>query len=231
MVRDLDRLLESAGVRPARREQVRSVMLRERLAAQAFTECWMLRLPATAPFMAQLSQAGLIRRLGRVAMLLTAVYLVEIGAGPDRCRGAGRQAGPRLARCVAVDVAVGHPLRLSAGWLEATFALDLGRILKRRLLAGALRINIDAVRHQGAGQIIGRVMESQALVSLMLGGGMAVIVAGCGTGVRRLDPVGRCRRIPASAGAADLAGRNGGHLLSLLSATARLVRDAPRYDA
>jgi ATP-binding cassette subfamily B protein len=47
------------------------------------------------------------------------------------------------------------PLRLCAGWLDATFALDQGRILKQRLLAGALGMDIDAVRHQGVGQLIG----------------------------------------------------------------------------
>jgi ATP-binding cassette, subfamily B, bacterial len=178
MVRDLDLLLENAGVHTARRERVRSVMLRERLAAQAFTECWMLRLPATAPFMAQLSQAGLIRRLGWVVVLLIGMYLVEI-SGWALIGAAVLNGRLDLAWLVAWQLMLlsGIPLRLSAGWLEATFALDLGRILKRRLLAGALRIDIDAVRHQGAGQIIGRVMESQVLESLVLGGGMAVIVA------------------------------------------------------
>jgi ATP-binding cassette, subfamily B, bacterial len=69
------------------------------------------------------------------------------------------------------------PLRLSTAWLDATFALDLGRILKKRLLAGALRMDIDAVRHQGVGQLLGRVMESQALESLALNGGTAVVAA------------------------------------------------------
>jgi ATP-binding cassette, subfamily B, bacterial len=69
------------------------------------------------------------------------------------------------------------PLRLGAAWLDTTFALDLGRILKKRLLAGALRMDFDAIRHQGAGQLLGRVMESQALELLVLNGGMAVVVA------------------------------------------------------
>src|SRR6185312_6704466 len=69
------------------------------------------------------------------------------------------------------------PLLLSMRWLNATFALDLGRILKRRLLAGALRMDIDAVRHQGVGQLLGRVMEAQALEGLVLNGGLAVLVA------------------------------------------------------
>jgi ATP-binding cassette subfamily B protein len=56
------------------------------------------------------------------------------------------------------------PLRLGTAWLNGSFAVDLGRILKTRLLAGALRVDIDAVKHQGAGQLLGRVTESQALL-------------------------------------------------------------------
>ena len=96
--------------RPARREQVRSVMLRERLAAQAFTECWMLRLPATAPFMAQLSQAGLLRRLGWVVALLIGMYLVEI-SGWALIGAAVLNGRLDLAWLVAwqLAVAIGHP--------------------------------------------------------------------------------------------------------------------------
>ncbi|MBV9247965.1 MAG: ATP-binding cassette domain-containing protein [Acetobacteraceae bacterium] len=178
IIPDLDRLLESARVRKGRREQVRSLMLRERLAAQKVTGCWMLRLPATAPFVAQLSQAGLIRRLGWVIMLLMGMYVVEI-IGWALIGGGVLEGKLDLAWLIAWQLLLisGLPLRLSAAWLEATFALDLGRILKRRLLAGALRIDLDALRHQGAGQIIGRVMESQALETLVLSGGMAVTVA------------------------------------------------------
>ena len=83
----------------------------------------MLRLPATAPFMAQLSHAGLIRRLGRVGMLLTAVvYLVEIG-GWALIAAAVLDGMLDLAWLVAwlLMLLSGIPLRLSAGWLEATF--------------------------------------------------------------------------------------------------------------
>ena len=178
MLRDLDWLLETARVAPGRRDHVRSVMLHERLAAQTVAGCWMLRLPATAPFMAQLSQAGLLRRIGWVIVLLMGVYLVEI-VGWALIGAAvlgGRLDTAWLVAWLLLLVS-NIPLRLSAVWLEAGFALDLGRILKRRLLAGALRIDIDLLRRQGAGQIIGGVMELQALEALALNGGMAVTVA------------------------------------------------------
>ncbi|HMA09502.1 MAG TPA: ABC transporter ATP-binding protein, partial [Ramlibacter sp.] len=50
-------------------------------------------------------------------------------------------------------------------------------ILKSRMLAGALRSDIESVRRQGAGELLGRVLESQALESLALNGGFGVLVA------------------------------------------------------
>jgi ATP-binding cassette subfamily B protein len=178
LIRDLDRLLDTADVALHRRDQVQSAMLQERLASQMIDGCWILRLPATAPFLSQLTDAGLIHRLGWIVALLVGVYLVEI-IGWALIGAAALDGRLDLAWLVAwlLLLVSNIPLRLSAGWLDATFALDLGRILKKRLLAGALRMGIDAVRHQGVGQLLGRVMESQAFESLALNGGMAATVA------------------------------------------------------
>lgn len=178
LLRDLDRLLETAGVASECRDRVGSTMLRQRLATRRVDGCWILRLPPTAPFWAQLAHAGLTRRLGWLVALLTGVYLVEI-VGWALIGAAALDGRLDLAWLLAwlLLVVSNIPLRLGADWINASFALDLGRILKARLLAGALRVNIDAVKHQGAGQLLGRVMESQALEALALNGGMAVVVA------------------------------------------------------
>jgi ATP-binding cassette subfamily B protein len=176
--RDLDRLMEAAKVVPARRASVRSAMLRHRLAGQMVSGCWLLRLPATAPFFTQLKRAGLIHRLGWIIMLFIGVYLVEI-IGWALIGAAALDGRLDLAWLVAwlLLLVSNIPLRLGATWLDSTFALDLGRILKQRLLAGALRMDCDAIKHQGAGQLLGRVIESQALELLALNGGMTAFVA------------------------------------------------------
>jgi ATP-binding cassette subfamily B protein len=176
--RDLDRLLEAANVAPGRRDEVRSAMLRQRLAGQMVGGCWILRLSATAPFFTQLTRAGLIRRLGWIIALFISVYLVEI-IGWALIGTASLDGRLDLAWLVAwlLLLVSNIPLRIGTAWLDATFALDLGRILKKRLLAGALRMDFDAIRQQGAGQLLGRVMESQALELLALNGGMTVVSA------------------------------------------------------
>jgi ATP-binding cassette subfamily B protein len=51
-------------------------------------------------------------------------------------------------------------------------AIDVGGLLKQRLLAGALCLDPEDIRHQGAGQLLGRVMESEAVESLAIGTGL-----------------------------------------------------------
>src|SRR5262249_54024549 len=55
------------------------------------------------------------------------------------------------------------------------FALRIGALLRRRLLAGAARLDPEAVRGEGSGALLGRVLESEALEALVLGGGFSLL--------------------------------------------------------
>ena len=175
---EIDRLLNLADVPKRQQPKVKAVMIQERLAGKTITGCWILRLPPTAGFWRQLSQARLPRRVGILLSVFTLVYGLEIVdwslVGQAALNGR-LDFGWFSAWALLVLSLI--PLHLLGGWLDATFALDMGRILKQRLLAGALRLDLDFVKHQGAGQLLGRVMESQALESLALNGGFAVIIA------------------------------------------------------
>jgi len=46
------------------------------------------------------------------------------------------------------------------------------------LLSGALRLEPDEIRREGAGQLLGRVIESEALESLALSGGFLSFISG-----------------------------------------------------
>ena len=70
------------------------------------------------------------------------------------------------------------PLRLLLTWSQGSSAIGAAALLKQRLLYGALRVDLEEVRHQGAGQLFGRVMESEAVDSLALSGGFLALVAG-----------------------------------------------------
>ena len=68
--------------------------------------------------------------------------------------------------------------RLFTTWSQGLLALGAGGLLKRRLLYGALRLEPEELRSQGAGQLLGRVIESEAVESLALSGGLFTLLAG-----------------------------------------------------
>ena len=175
---EIERLLLLAEVPRRRWPQVRAVMLQERLVGKTIAGCWMLRLPPTTGFWRQLSHAALPRRVVLMLTVFTLVYGLEIIGWSLIGEAAlnGRLDFGWLSAWALVVLSL-IPLHLLGAWLDATFALDMGTILKKRLLAGALRLDLEAVKHQGAGQLLGRVMESQALESLALNGGFAVLIA------------------------------------------------------
>lgn len=175
---EIDQLIEMAGIPKDRRTTVRSAMLRERLGKQRLGGCWLLRLPPTTGFWQQLLYARLPRRVLLMLGVFVLVYGLEIlgwGVIGQGALGGRLDAGWLTAWALLVLSLI--PLQLLGHWLDSTFALDAGRILKQRLLAGALGMDLESVRHQGAGQLLGRVIESQALESLALNSSLTVLIA------------------------------------------------------
>jgi ATP-binding cassette subfamily B protein len=70
------------------------------------------------------------------------------------------------------------PFRLLATWSQGAFAVAAGGILKKKLLVAALRLDPERVRGSGMGDFVGRVIESEAVESLALSGGIAALTAG-----------------------------------------------------
>ncbi len=175
---EMARVLKAAGVKAARQDAVRTAMLRGQLATSRVCSIVMLRLPASAGFFAQLQAAGVIRKIGLILGVFALLYLLEIIGWKLVGSAAlgGRLDFGWLAAWVMLMITM-IPARLLGGWFEAGFALDTGRILKSRLLAGALALAPDSVKRNGIGHLISRVMESQALESLALNGGMTVVVS------------------------------------------------------
>jgi ATP-binding cassette, subfamily B, bacterial len=178
MIPEINRILDAAGVEDARYDTVRAALLRERLAVERVGNIWLFRLPASAGFWPQMKSAGVPRKMGIVLVVFALLYVLEI-AGWGLIGSAalgGRLDLGWLAAWVLLIITM-IPWRVLGAWFEAAFALDTGRILKSRLLAGALAMAPDRVKREGVGHLISRVMESQALESLVLNGGIAVVVA------------------------------------------------------
>lgn len=176
--REIDHVLQQVNLSESRRRQVSALMLEEHLANQLIADCWLLRLSPAAGFWRQIKDAGLLQRVAWMVIIFLLLYGLEIGGwgliGNAALEGRldfGWLGGWGLLVLSLI------PLHLLAGWLDARFALDMGRLLKKRLLTGALRLDLQTIQHQGAGQLLGRVLESQALEALALNGGFSVLVA------------------------------------------------------
>jgi ATP-binding cassette, subfamily B, bacterial len=176
---EVDELLAEAQVPPRQQAKAREAILRDRLAACEVGSCWLLRAAPGAGFWEQAKQVDLPK--GTLALLLAhaAEYLLwalswwMVGNWALQGR---LDKGWLLAWVLTLVTLV--PFRLAGTWLEGSLALRAGALFKRRLLYGALRLEPEEVRRQGVGQTLGRVIESQAVESLALTGGLQGLLAG-----------------------------------------------------
>ena len=186
LVADTERLVDEAGVRAANRSAVASALVEERLRARRLRGVWLLRIPSGGSFRAQLVAAGGRRQL----VLLALAHAAPVRTLDRRvvAAGAGGAAGP--ARCgVArgVDARAFHAGAAAAVWRcgsRAGWRSSAGALLKQRLLAGAFRLEPEEIRREGAGQLLGRVIEAEAVESLALGGGLHGVARRAGAGAR-----------------------------------------------
>lgn len=172
----VNRLLDAARLPTS--SPMRTALLREHLRHEPVEGVWLLRLPPSAPFFKQVQQTGLVRRLGGIVALHTAQYLLWLLAWWTIGRAAlqGRfDAGWLVAWLLLLLTLV--PLQLWVAWLQGHLSIHAGTLLKRRLLLGVLRSRLEAVRQQGVGQLLGRVIESEAVEALALSGGFLSFLA------------------------------------------------------
>jgi ATP-binding cassette subfamily B protein len=179
--RDIARMMTSVvsnDITERERAALSDAVTREQLGTLPIGGIWRLRLSPAAPFASQLSQAGLFKTLGGLVSIYALQYLLGltawwiIGAAVIE----GRIDSGWLVAWVLVLV-TGLPLQMIATWYQGLFAIGGGGLLKRRLLYGALRLQPEEVRNQGAGQLLGQVIESEAVESLALNAGFASMLA------------------------------------------------------
>jgi len=162
-------LLDGAGIPAVRHQRAARAILRDHLGPTSISPCWLLRLGPQAPFWQHVRQTLLTRHLLIVviALVLHACVWVTSWWVLGRAALDGRvDEGTLLAWILLLLMLV--PLSLFSGWSQGVVAIGAGGLLKLRLLFGALRLEPDETRHQGVGQHLARVMESEAVESLTL---------------------------------------------------------------
>lgn len=104
------------------------------------------------------------------ALLLASWAFIGYGSLSGRLDGAWMAA---WGLCLASTV----PLRVAASWLAGVVAIGCGGLLKQRLLAGAMMIDADLMRRKGAGELLGEVLETEAIERLGTSGGLETVLA------------------------------------------------------
>lgn len=173
----LEQLLDQIGLRGRERARAAEALVAENLGASRLGDVFLLRVPAGRSLALQARRSGLVRRLGVVALAHLGVHALFVASWYTIGRGAlagELELGWLQAWALLLITLV--PLRCVEAWSREVFTVGVGALFKRRLLAGALKHEPDEIRHQGAGQLLGRVLESEAVEALALSaafGGLA----------------------------------------------------------
>ncbi len=176
--RGLPKLLADAGIPEARRARVL-----EGIAAEGYAEATMGPFLVLAPhpsaaLLVHARHAGLPQTLAALltayagSMLAMLVSWWVIGQGTLTGR-----LDPGWLGAWALALLSTVPLGALSSHAQGKLAITAGRLMKQRMLHGALRLAPDAMRREGAGSLLGRVLESSAIESLFLGGSIGALLA------------------------------------------------------
>jgi ATP-binding cassette subfamily B protein len=174
----VEKMVSDAGIAPRRRDRTVRSILEGQLGGTLVDAGFIVRLPPGADFRRQLRDAGVGKRLA--TMVLTHAARYALIALSWWIIGSGALSGRLDVRWMggwALALLAQVPLFVATSWLQGRVAIDAGSLLKRRLLAGALAMPPDAMRLEGAGHLLGRVLEAESVEALTLGAGFAALTA------------------------------------------------------
>ncbi len=176
---EVEGLLERLALPARRAARARTALLRERLRGARLEGCWLLRLPPGASFWRQMQDEGLPGELARYLVTYGISFALVLLSWWMLGRGAlnGHLSRDWMLAWALILITLVVPRQMSI-WAQAKLAAGAGTLLKRRLLHGALKLEPDEIRHQGAGQLLGRVIESEAMQTHALLGGFLATVGG-----------------------------------------------------
>jgi ATP-binding cassette, subfamily B, bacterial len=161
-----------------RHTNARRALLDTQLAGMSISVGWLLRSSPGAPFLSQLYRFGLCGR----ALRLVCAYAVAYGLwicmwwliGAAALEGHYDKGWWQAWVLLLISLVGSQAL---SNWWQTQFVTGTAALLKRRLMHGALRLDRDQVRREGGGQLLGQVLEAEAIENLALGGGLTAALA------------------------------------------------------
>ena len=174
----IDQLLEDAQVPEERRGRSKLAILRDQLGPQRIEAGWLLRLPPGANLISQFQINGLYKPV----FILIGMYFIQQVLSIASWFVIGRgifqghfEFGWLLAWALLLLFTI--PVMVIVNDAQSELSMGAGAIFKQRLLQGTLKLEPEEIRHQGMGQFLGRVMESEAVEMLALSGGFISLLS------------------------------------------------------
>ena len=173
-----EQLLEMASIPQNRQRKVGRALINSWLGTDIIPVGWLLRPSPAASLKTHIRQTSLIQELAgwmgafaaqQILFLLSWWLIGRVILG-------GETDGQWIWVWILLLVS-SIPFQLAVTWMQNRFIETVGVIFKQKLLYGALRMNPDHIRHLGMGQILERVMETEAVEMLAIGGGLTAVIS------------------------------------------------------
>ncbi|WP_308366052.1 MULTISPECIES: ABC transporter ATP-binding protein [unclassified Microbulbifer] len=171
-------LLENAGIAEGRRAGAARALLDESLAHESIGACWLLRQPPGLPLWRQMRQKGLHWKLaGLIASHACQYLLFLLGWWLIGVAVLAGRADPGWFAAWVLLLFTQIPFALLTTRLQGIVSVETGTLIKKRLLAAALRMAPGKIRHMGSGQMLSRVFDAENIESDALHGGFLILLA------------------------------------------------------
>ena len=171
-------MLGNAGVATDRRPRVQQAILKEVIGSTMRQGGWLLRVPPSAHLWHQARQAGLMGIAWTLIGSYFAQLLLTIASWWMIGQGAltghfdwGWLLGWALLLLTTL------PFQAWVNLMQSQLAIGIGAIFKQRLLYGVLQLDPEEIRHQGAGQFLGRILASDTVEQLGMASGFVAVLA------------------------------------------------------
>lgn len=167
-----------SGIAHQRLPKAQTTLVAEQMGSQRFGGCWLLTVAGHSSIWQQVRHQRLVRYLLLVVALTLLQQLVLVASWRFIGQGVFQQGFSSAGLTTwALLLLTSIPLSLFANWAQINITLNLSRLARTRLLRGILNLQPSAIRYLGAGQFLERVMQTESLQALLIGGGFGVITA------------------------------------------------------
>jgi ATP-binding cassette subfamily B protein len=174
----IDQVLVDADVPADRLGRARAAILRDQLGPVRIEAGWLLRMPPSAGLHDQFRQAGVYRPVWIMLVMYFIQQLLSVASWIVIGRGIFQghfDVGWLLAWVILLLSTI--PVQIIVNDAQSELSMNAGALFKQRLILGTLKLDPEEIRHQGMGQFLNRVMESEAVEMLAFSGGFSALLS------------------------------------------------------